>query len=82
MKTAKYFSATWCGPCKAFRPIMEELKREGYNIDIIDVDEQQALAKAYNVKSLPTTIIVSNGNELSRFVGAKSKTAMMEQLNG
>ena len=82
MKTAKYFSATWCGPCKAFRPIMEELKREGYNIDIIDVDEQQALAKAYNVKSLPTTIIESNGNELSRFVGAKSKTAMMEQLNG
>ena len=82
MKTAKYFSATWCGPCKAFKPIMEELKREGYNIDIIDVDEQQALAKAYNVKSLPTTIIESNGNELSRFVGAKSKTAMMEQLNG
>tara|TARA_R100000008_G_C3454277_1_gene100960 strand:- start:267 stop:515 length:249 start_codon:yes stop_codon:yes gene_type:complete len=82
MKTAKYFSATWCGPCKAFKPIMEELKREGYNIDIIDVDEQQALAKAYNVKSLPTTIIESNGNELSRFVGAKSKAAMMEQLNG
>ena len=82
MKTAKYFSATWCGPCKAFRPIMEELKREGYNIDIIDVDEQQTLAKAYNVKSLPTTIIESNGNELTRFVGAKSKAVIMEQLNG
>jgi thioredoxin-like negative regulator of GroEL len=82
MKTAKYFSATWCGPCKAFRPIVEELKSEGYNIDIIDIDAQTALAEAYGVRSVPTTVIEQNGNEVERFVGAKPKSYLMEQLNG
>ena len=34
MKTMKYFSATWCGPCKAFKPIMNEIAGEGYSKDL------------------------------------------------
>ena len=41
MKTAKYFTATWCGPCKTFKPVVIELKEEGYSIEIIDIDEHQ-----------------------------------------
>ena len=54
MKTAKYFSATWCGPCKVFKPIMKELSDEGYDIQFIDGDENPKLANKYNIRSVPT----------------------------
>ena len=44
MKTMKYFSATWCGPCKTFKPIMNEIAGEGYSVQVIDIDQQQDLA--------------------------------------
>ena len=60
MRTAKYFTATWCGPCKAFKPIMNEIQSEGYSVEIIDLDSNQALANQYNVRSVPTTVIEEN----------------------
>jgi len=41
MKSVKYFSAVWCGPCKAYKPIMEELKSEGHNIQFVDIDSEE-----------------------------------------
>ena len=72
MKVAKYFSATWCGPCKQFKPIMEELSNEGYNIEFIDGDENRDLAIEYNIRSIPTTIIEEEGKEINRLVDRKS----------
>ena len=80
MKTAKYFSATWCGPCKQFKPIMEELSNEGYNIEFIDVDEDRDLAIEYNIRSIPTTVIEEEGKEINRLVGVKSKEEMIDEL--
>ena len=40
-KSAKYFSATWCGPCKAFKPIMEEIASDGHFVEFIDVDKEE-----------------------------------------
>lgn len=81
MKTAKYFSATWCGPCKQFKPIMEELSNEGYNIEFIDGDENREVAIKYNIRSIPTTVIEKDGNELNRIVGVRSKKEMIEELS-
>jgi len=81
MKTAKYFTATWCGPCKAFKPVMTEIKNEGYSIQMIDVDENKDLASQYGVRSVPTTVIEENGVEVSRFVGGKQKQQVIEILN-
>jgi thioredoxin 1 len=81
MKTAKYFTATWCGPCKAFKPVMTEIKNEGYSIQMIDVDENKDLASQYGVRSVPTTVIEENGVEVSRFVGGKPKQQVIEILN-
>ena len=81
MKTAKYFTATWCGPCKAFKPIILELISEGYNITIVDIDQEQSLSSQYRVSSVPTTVIEENGVEVDRFVGALPKETVKNKLS-
>jgi len=73
MKNAKYFTASWCGPCKAFKPIIQELIAEGNSIEIIDIDSNESLARELNIRSVPTTVIFSEGVEVERFIGAKKK---------
>jgi thioredoxin 1 len=80
MKTMKYFSATWCGPCKAFKPIMNEIANEGYSVEFIDVDQSQELAAKYGVRSVPTVVIEENGKEVSRFVGVIPKQQVIDKL--
>ena len=80
MKTMKYFSATWCGPCKAFKPIMNEIANEGYSVEFIDVDQSQELAAKYGVRSVPTTIIEEGGAEVNRFVGSIPKQQVLQKL--
>ena len=80
MKTMKYFSATWCGPCKTFKPIMTEISGEGYSVQFIDIDQQQDLAAKHNVRSVPTTIIEENGMEVDRIIGSVSKQQVMSKL--
>ena len=80
MKTMKYFSATWCGPCKVFKPVMNEIAGEGYSVQFIDIDQQQDLAAKHNVRSVPTTIIEENGIEVDRFIGAIPKQQVLQKL--
>ena len=80
MKTAKYFTATWCGPCKAFKPIMNEIANEGYSVQFIDIDQNQGLTSQHNVRSVPTTVIEENGVEEDRFVGALPKESVKNKL--
>ena len=81
MKTMKYFSAVWCGPCKAFKPVMNEIAGEGYSIEFIDVDQEQNKAEKYGVRSVPTTVVEENGVEVSRFVGAIPKDQVVSKLS-
>jgi len=80
MKTMKYFSATWCGPCKAFKPVINEIAGEGYSIQFIDIDLQQDLAAKYNVRSVPTVVIEESGIEVDRFIGSIPKQMILEKL--
>ena len=81
MKTAKYFSAPWCGPCKAFKPIMNEIKSEGYYVEFIDIDNMSDLASKYNVRSVPTVVIEEGGVEVDRVVGMQTKSIMLERMS-
>jgi len=80
MKTMKYFSAVWCGPCKAFKPVMNEIAGKGYSIEFIDVDQEQNKATKYAVRSVPTVVIEENGIEVDRFVGSIPKQMILEKL--
>ena len=76
----KYFSAAWCGPCKAFKPVMNEIRNEGYYVEFIDIDMLTDLAQQYNVRSVPTVVIEENGKEVSRFVGVIPKQQVIDKL--
>ena len=80
MKTLKYFTATWCGPCQRFKPIMQEVANEGYSVQFIDIDSQKDTAEQYNVRSVPTVVIEENGSEVDRLIGATSKQIVLERL--
>jgi thioredoxin 1 len=73
MKEFLYFSAAWCGPCRTLGPVMNELQREGYNIRKIDVDSDPNMASQYNVRNIPTVVLIKNGQEVARQVGNHPK---------
>jgi thioredoxin 1 len=73
-----YFSAPWCGPCRAFGPIMEQVSLEVV-VEKINVDEQGDLAIKYGVRNVPTVILVDGtGKEITRHVGIQQKSFLME----
>ena len=80
MKTAKYFSASWCGPCKMFKPVVQELISEGHSIEIVDVDDNQALAQQYQVMSIPTIVFEVNGQVVDSVIGATTKDDLVRRL--
>ena len=80
MKKIKYFGATWCGPCQTFKPIIKEIASDGYNVEFIDIDENEQEALSYGVRGVPTTIILENNKELGRFVGAQPKQVIVDKL--
>lgn len=76
------FFATWCGPCKMQAPILDEVKKQlGNQVSIIkiDVDQNQAAATQYQVRSVPTLIIFKNGEILWRQSGL-FQANQLEQL--
>ena len=81
MKIAKYFSAPWCEPCKLFKPIMEELSLQGYNIKFINGDENKKEAIKYNIRSIPTVVIEQDGKEINRLLGVQSKEMIIKELS-
>lgn len=77
------FFATWCGPCKAQGPILEEVKNkvgDAANIVKIDIDKNQALAAQYNVRSVPTLIMFKNGEAVWRAVGLQYAEVLEDKI--
>jgi thioredoxin-like negative regulator of GroEL len=82
MKKILYFSAPWCGPCKQFGPIMDRISQTGILVEKVNVDNAPAVAAAYNVRSVPTVIVVnSTGNEIGRSVGMLSESQVRQLYN-
>jgi len=70
------FSATWCGPCQALGPVLDELATEAdgkFKIVKVDVDQSQNLAAKFGVRSIPMLLVMVNGEVKEQAIGAKKK---------
>ena len=77
------FYADWCGPCKAFAPMLEQLKNElggKARIIKIDVDRNQELSSALGVQSIPTVMIFQNGDLKFRGAGVQPVTRLKQEI--
>ena len=76
------FWASWCGPCKMQAPIVDALCQERADIKVckINVDEEPELAGRYNVMSIPTLLVVKEGQVVNQAVGARPKSQILYLL--
>lgn len=76
------FSAVWCGPCQMIAPVIHEIADENNDIVVgkIDVDNETPLAIKFGVSSIPTLVVMKNGQAVEKAVGLRSKARILEML--
>lgn len=75
------FSATWCGPCKMQKPVLEEMESEvDFDIYSIDVDQSPELAVRYNVNAVPSMMIFKGGVLKNTLVGFQAKEVILSEV--
>ena len=77
------FWATWCGPCKMIAPIVEEIAAERDDIIVgkIDVDQEMELAVQFHITSIPTLVMLKNGEVAATLVGYRPKADILKLLD-
>ena len=79
------FWAAWCGPCRMVGPVIDEIHVEYEGkavVGKVDVDASQEFAAKYGVRNIPTLVLLENGKEKNRLVGAHPKEKILEFYNG
>ena len=78
------FWAPWCGPCRMIAPVIEELAEDfdgKANICKVNTDEQQDLSVKYGIRSIPTILLMKDGEIVDTVIGATSKQALTDKIN-
>jgi len=76
------FWAPWCGPCRELVPIVDALAEELSDVKVakVNVDEERELAKKYRIFSIPTVLVIKNGQVTNKSVGVQSREALLAML--
>ena len=76
------FWASWCGPCMALAPTIDEIAGEQSSVKVgkVNVDDEPELARQYRIMSIPTLMLFQNGEPVRREVGGKSKSELLEMM--
>lgn len=76
------FYADWCGPCKMLAPIMEEVASEHEDLKVvrINIDNEESIAMDYQIMSIPTLVLIKDGNEVDRVIGAVQKKVIENMI--
>ena len=76
------FWASWCGPCKAISPMIDEISEEHPEIKVckINIDEEQELATQFDIMSVPTLLVIKDGKVVNQSVGLKPKNQILQML--
>ena len=76
------FFAEWCGPCRMVSPIVDQIAEEypEYLVGKINVDEEPELAQAFGVVSIPTLVVMKNGEVVNKSAGARPKAQILSLL--
>ena len=77
------FYADWCGPCKMMSPIIDEIAEElGDKVKVgkVNSDESMGLAEKYGIMSIPTIMIIKNGDVVKTFVGVTNKNSIISEI--
>ncbi len=78
------FFAEWCGPCRMVLPIVDQIAEENpqYLVCKINVDEEPELAQKFGVMTIPTLVVIKNGEVVNQSSGAKPKNQILAMLEG
>lgn len=81
-KKVVMFSASWCNPCKQAKPVFQQLKesRSDVQFEVVDIDEHRDMAQDFNVTGVPTFMLIEDGEEVRRLVGAQNVVRVKEML--
>ena len=76
------FWASWCGPCRELGPVVDALGEELTDVKVvkINVDEERELAKKYRIFSIPTLVVIKDGQPVNKSVGVKSREEILAML--
>ena len=76
------FFASWCGPCRMVGPILDEIAEEREDIKVckVNIDEQPELASRYRIMTIPTLMVLKDGNIVEQSVGAKPKHQILAMV--
>ena len=82
MSHVLYFTADWCNPCKKVKPIVEEMNKDSITkFQMIDVDSEMELTKKFEIRSVPTFILIKDGKEIKRTNGAQTREQLDAFIN-